>query len=362
MIDITGEDKRLLYIQEIKNLNLPVFIWGGGYYGEIIASYLRENGVKGEFRVVVDSEYLDGNSDFLSFDEYLDKYSKNSVMIFGFYNYKIILQKKKLYGEKIAHLYDFHLTCLGKRRIEWRKSDVQNRISEYNSTWKLFEDEISKRTMELYLRAAVNGEFDELFRECYFNVSYFNDITRSLNIDTLVDCGAYDGDSIHDFVGVFKDYKKIFAFEPDTKNREKLLNRVRSENIDNVKVIPYGVFSKNTTLYFSNAGNSSSHIDAKGEAIQVVTIDSFFKNEADIENLLIKMDIQGSETEALYGASQTITKYHPCITVCVHHKEYDLIDIPEYIRDLVGNDVYNYYLRFHAFDAELVFYAVPKTK
>lgn len=73
------------------------------------------------------------------------------------------------------------------------------------------------------------------------------------------------------------------------------------------------------------------------------------------------MDIEGAEMDALQGASTTIVKKHPALAICVYHKEHDLIDIPQYIDKLVGNGIYDYYLRFHGvYLAELVFYAVPK--
>lgn len=81
--------------------------------------------------------------------------------------------------------------------------------------------------MLYYIRAAVNGEFKQLFTKCHEDVSYFNEVTSSLTIDVLIDCGAYDGDSIHDFVDVFSEYKKIYAFEPDAINREKIKKELK---------------------------------------------------------------------------------------------------------------------------------------
>ena len=64
---------------------------------------------------------------------------------------------------------------------------------------------------------------------------------------------------------------------------------------------------------------------------------------------------------ALLGAQNIILKKHPVLTICVYHKEEDLIQIPQFISELVGKEVYYDYLSFHGLDlAELVFYAIPK--
>lgn len=63
--------------------------------------------------------------------------------------------------------------------------------------------------------------------------------------------------------------------------------------------------------------------------------------------------------DALAGAAKTIAANYPCLTICVYHKEDDLIKIPQYIDSLVEPGTYDYYLRFHGLGlAGLVFYAV----
>ena len=359
MIDVSGQDKRIESIEEIKALGMPIFVWGGSTYGGVIKQYLRENGIKVDIRFVVDDEYYTAG-DFMPLSTFLERYADNSIMIFGFYNYKVIQKKREVYSDKIKHLYDFHFTSLGSNRLKWDKQDVISNLEGYRKTYEMLSDIKSKRTMELYLRAAVNGEFDKLFNECHSDISYFNEITEKQKIDILVDCGAFDGDSIHDFVNVFNDYEKIYAFEPDLSNRKRLEERIKNEVIKNVEVVPYGAYKENTTLYFSNDGESSSHLDDDGVAIEVTTIDQYGRDVFTGKSVLIKMDIEGSEMDALYGAQNTISNYHPCLTICVYHKEHDLIDIPQYISSLVGDGVYDYYLGFHGLDlAELVFYAVP---
>ena len=58
MIDVSGSDLRHKYINEIKSLQLPIFVWGGGTYTAVISEYLKENGINQKINIVVDDEFF----------------------------------------------------------------------------------------------------------------------------------------------------------------------------------------------------------------------------------------------------------------------------------------------------------------
>jgi len=59
----------------------------------------------------------------------------------------------------------------------------------------------------------------------------------------------------------------------------------------------------------------------------------------------IKMDIEGAEIPALFGAQKTICKYKPTMAVSIYHHKTDLWEIPLLIAGF--NPEYKLYIRHH---------------
>ncbi len=71
----------------------------------------------------------------------------------------------------------------------------------------------------------------------------------------------------------------------------------------------------------------------------------------------IKLDIEGSELEALRGAEKIIRRDKPRLAISIYHKPQDYFEIPLYIRGLVPE--YKLYIRHHKFNKnDTVLYAV----
>lgn len=363
MLKIKMEDSRLKALNTIRELNADqLYIVGDGYTGHNIKMYLQSvGGYKGKIFFIVDDEYYDSKKiGVVPFSQFLVMNDRNSPIVIGLYDYEMIFKKKAELSKEFFNLYDFHITVINGNRLQWNPFLAQKREYLYQKTYSLLSDDRSKKVLQLYLNAAIAGEFHELFTECYEEPSYFNRITKNLTIDTLIDCGAFDGDSVHDFVAVFPNYKKIIAFEPDPVNFEKLCRREKKENIRNIALIKKGVSSSNGHLFFQANGYTNSFLSDKGDIdIQVAKLDDVINDT--VGQIMIKMDIEGSELDALHGARNMLQTKSPILAICVYHKETDLIEIPQFIHKIVGDNSYDYYLGFHGKDLyELVFYAIPK--
>lgn len=374
MLRICKEDEKERSVAEIAMLcesdNREIFILGGATYAGTVASYLREKGIKNPFTFVVDDKYYTNAhkaKGMIPFSEYLETKDKVRPFVFGIFQYDIVMEKREQYKDIIPHMYDFRFTRVNGERVDWDYANVEKNLNKYNETWQMLSDNSSRECMEAYLNAAVAGKFEALFLHYRDSIPYFNDKLHGFRVNELFDCGAYDGDSIHDFVHAFPDYKHIYAFEPDKCNLAKIRQRLAHERIRNVSVIQKGLWSETATFLFSNEGTTSSHMrkpgganaEASGGTINVIKLDEFY--EFVTHNSLIKMDIEGAEMEALRGAERIIRERHPALAVCVYHKTDDLISIPQYISSLTEKGIYAYFCGYQGRGlAELVFYAIPK--
>lgn len=146
------------------------------------------------------------------------------------------------------------------------------------------------------------------------------------------------------------------AFEPGNSNY-KVLSKKFVEGDVTVTMIKKGLSDSEKHLRFLDRGSSSGIVSqdvSTGTMIPVTNIDSV---EECRDATFIKMDIEGAEMEALYGAKETIMRNHPKLAICIYHSDADMIRIAEYIHGLVPE--YKLYVRHHTKrNHETVLYAV----
>lgn len=177
--------------------------------------------------------------------------------------------------------------------------------------------------------------------------------------EVFVDGGSCDGMSSVRFAEECKGrYKKIYCFEPDRKNRERLEQNFVLRDIQSYEIISKGLWNENKELSFAANGTADSRI-VTTEGNNVVKIGA-----ASLDEILngerasfIKMDVEGAEYEALEGAENTIIKYKPKLAICVYHKPEDIWNIPGLILSM-RSDYKLYFRHYSDGDTETVLYAL----
>lgn len=201
---------------------------------------------------------------------------------------------------------------------------------------KCLLDQIVEKRKEGFLDYTdIKEDGDEYFEHDFFTYS---------KEEVFVDAGGFDGDTIEEFAAFTQNnYEQIYSFEPD-KNMAKLLEAKLYKYNNKVKFYPYGLYSEKTTLPFCNDNQVySSHIVSDDEAssyIQCVKLDDIV---GDKRVTFVKMDIEGAEIPALYGAKNVILKNIPKLAICIYHKPRDLWEIPLLIHSWVPE--YKFYIR-----------------
>lgn len=147
----------------------------------------------------------------------------------------------------------------------------------------------------------------------FFLNEYDLDGFRPNDGDTILDCGAYIGDTALMFNAYYPS-SQIYSFECEEGFYELLNKNININKLRNIH--PVKAFLSDRT---------------HGQNIK---IDDFVKQH-NIKNIgLIKFDIEGAERQALLGAIKTIKKYKPILMIPIYHLPDDSVAIPKILNDL----------------------------
>lgn len=182
--------------------------------------------------------------------------------------------------------------------------------------------------------------------------------------EVLVDCGAFDGDSLRLFLDkTFGEFKGIYACEPDPENRRAFETKLAAYPAtvrDRVSLLPFAVSDRDGWIRFDLSGTAGSHIseDPTAKTIEARCLDGLLEAETPT---FIKMDIEGAEPDAISGAAKTLRRARPVLAVCAYHRCEHLWTLPLLIRSIVPD--YRIFLRRYAEDCwETVYYALPRER
>ncbi len=235
----------------------------------------------------------------------------------------------------------------------WELPDViSERMPLLNAAREQFDDQ-GKEEFDRQLAFRLSGDFLSL-SEPDPGLQYFPDGVISLSdSETFVDCGAYDGETLRDFITVSGGrFRRIVALEPDPGNLRLLANSVDDGR---VRIEPYAVGSKNEVLRMSSSGASSWVTESGDTQVQCVALDELLADESPT---FMKMDIEGSEIDALHGAAATIRRCRPKLAVCVYHRPEHLWQVPLLLKQLLPDSRLT--LRSHMLDGfDTVCYCTP---
>lgn len=203
---------------------------------------------------------------------------------------------------------------------------------------------------------------------------YFDNIIKFQTNELFIDCGAYVGDTLRSLEKHFDkwDSGKLTAisFEPDKFNFPKCKKEIKNiqKQHSNFKgyCIKKGVWNQSTTLNFTEGQEYASKLEFDTPpricAVAVTSIDEIirkYKTTNDEMVTFIKMDVEGSEPEALEGAINCILKDHPKLAISIYHTDEQMINIIEWIHR--NAPFYSLYVRHYTYAwTETILYAIDE--
>lgn len=346
-------DRDILLLRE-RLKERPLVIFGIGEMGIANAQFCRDNEIT--ITCFCDSHIKGIVNEFslpiLSPGDIWKKYKNANIVISSATFYDDILDACFSLGFTSDNIVDDFPQQLG--RISLKELEVH--LEGYKWAYDYFQDEQSKEIILARIKGLLFGKNMKRSN----SKQYFEEgLIELCEQEILVDAGGYIGDTIEDYISVMGDnYKHIYTFEPDEKNR-KILAKKFGEN-KKISIVPKGLWNEETKLLFTKNGPCGSFINASGEDVIPVTALDVYFSQCVPEDLptYIKMDIEGAEKELLLGAESLIRKYKPKLAVCVYHKLQDIYELTQLLHQYNPN--YKMYLRHYTRNVfDTVLYALP---
>ena len=171
--------------------------------------------------------------------------------------------------------------------------------------------------------------------------------------DVVIDCGS----NIGLFSAIVANHcAKVYAFEC-VPNTYQYINKI-CEKYKNIVLVKKAVGSHSGKVKFSmeNDINTNNRIVWENEKghnpekfgdpinfrfVDMITIDSFVKEYGLRRVDFIKADIEGAERDMLEGATETLKKYAPKLSIC----EYHMPDDPEVLEEIICRANPDYIIR-----------------
>lgn len=338
--------------EKIKQSNFPIVVWGAGSLSFSLKDFLDIHGIRIEcYRAdgISETTFRDGIP-ILPREEVFKRFEKFNV-IFGHSKYEL----KKYLRENFPAIQEiFCITNLSYNRFQGMSPEFFKKHSEeYFNVGKMFEDEISRQCFPAWLKTDISGDADYIIEipEKYRSVGYFDEGTTDPGDDEIyIDVGAYTGDSIEMFLkAVNGNYKKIYAFEPDSMNFPKLRRYVEENNLSNIILKREGLWNEETYLHLTDSGDQLSSVVSEenlktgrgGGEIKVNSLDNVLNGE---KATLIKINMLFGAKEIIEGMKNTLQKHKPKIVMTIGFDEHMLLDILPLIKKF--NRSYKLHMRF----------------
>jgi FkbM family methyltransferase len=208
------------------------------------------------------------------------------------------------------------------------------------------EDGSKKIYLSLLKRRVTGDVTDIIFSE---NKQYFLNQYRLQPGNVIIDAGAYDGTTSIDLLNSIHGNGQVYSFELDKYNYEKFLKDYTGVYKNNIVFENLGLSDSEGEVFYVPATTGTKYSSMGGtEKGKVIDIDSYIAKKRITSVNYIKMDIEGAELEALHGARNVISTYHPQMAISLYHRPDDLWTIPIYIKQL--NPQYHFSVAHHFID------------
>lgn len=308
----------------LKETSLPIFVYGMGDGCVKLLKQFEKYGIK-ETGIFASDEFVRGHS-FMGhtvkkLSQVESEYEEFVVVLAFGAGYESLINKIDEIAKKHKLLVPDTAVIGGE---PFTKEYLAENFYKANEVYEKLSDSLSKEVYENVFAYKITGEISYLQKITTTPNEAYEKILKAENLKSYVDLGAYNGDTVREFIGFSNEnYEKIIAVEPNGRNFRKLC-----EYGENVK----GLVCKNAVCWsfsgeipFSKGGGRMAKADENGVMTPCVSVDDLV---GELGCDYIKYDVEGAEKMALEGSQNTIKSHKPKLCVALYHRLEDMIDLP----------------------------------
>ena len=214
-------------------------------------------------------------------------------------------------------------------------------LNELNAVYRSLADDESRRVYLNVIQFKISGNIRYLDAVTAEPEDIYKQILHPTRNESFVDLGAYNGDTIRELLSFTNQkYNAIWAVEPDKKNFKKLTAYAEGNAMKRMHLYQCAAWCLDTELPFASKNGRQSVLATGGETGPARSVDSLLEGEA---ITFLKMDVEGFEREAIWGASRTILRHAPKLAIAIYHRNEDIFELPLLIKHLRPD--YKLYIR-----------------
>lgn len=325
--------------QYLKTAKKTIVLYGMGNGADKIIDVLNYFGI--EFKDVFASDGFVREKFFhshkiSSYNSLKEKFGDMIVLLcFGSSRPEVIENILKIAKEQ--ELYAPEVPVIGGGLFT--KEYYRQNKEDFDFVYSRLTDSTSKKTFENIIKYKISGKIDYLL-DCQVDQNEPYDSFLKLENENFIDLGAYNGDTVTDFIKRTKSYRQITAVEPDCKTFKKL--EITTSKFENITLINAAVSNKCGEVLFAMKSGRNSSLSQNGTKIKAISVDSLNEDAS-----YIKMDVEGEEVNAIKGATKTILNNRPKMLISAYHRTDDFLTIPKAVLSI--RDDYKIYLRHFSY-------------
>ncbi|MDC0435186.1 FkbM family methyltransferase [bacterium] len=227
--------------------------------------------------------------------------------------------------------HQFNIDGLSPVIREWAgfPSIFLENIRFYEEFSSVFRDKASVEIYRDYLDARICGDILLMGQDKTFvdpATMYFQDFLPQLDDYMFLDVGAFDGLNSLAFIKQNQD-AKVMCFDPNPDNVKNVECNL-AEHRDRAIIIQALLGAENGMFSIEPSGSSTAkihNITKSSVRVEQTTLDNIYiEHQLGTEKVFLKMDVEGSESDILRGASEFLKGKENILALSCYHKSKDL--------------------------------------